>query len=51
MEDEKLQSLLDKRDELMLVRDILSLQLEILELKEALKTNGNTHTEESEGRQ
>ena len=47
--DERIQKLYEKREELALVRDILMLQLEIVELQNQKKTdNGNTNTEESE---
>lgn len=45
--DAKLQQLLDKRDELLLIRDILALQYEIKRLKADI--DGPVNTEESEG--
>ena len=45
---ERLQKLYEKREELALVRDILALQLEIVELQREQKTdNGDTDSEES----
>jgi hypothetical protein len=45
---EKLQRLAEKREEYLMIRDILALELEIRELKKEFKTNGDTNKKESQ---
>jgi hypothetical protein len=45
---ERIQRLIERRDELLLARDILTLELEIRDLKQE-KTNGDSNTKENKG--